>query len=92
MSTVKIPPVLRQAVGGERTVEAQGATVGEVLNDLCGRFPAVGSQILTADGELHKYVNVYVNDEDARLLQWTDTPVGDGDTVMILPAMAGGAR
>ena len=91
MSTVKIPPVLRQAVGGERTVEVGGSTMGEVLDALCAQFPAVGGQILTADGDLHKYVNVYVNDEDARLLQWTDTPVGDGDTVMILPAMAGGA-
>ena len=83
--------VLRQAVGGERVVQADGATVGEVLNDLCTRHPAVGAQILTADGTLHKYVNLYVNDEDARLLQWTDTPVGDADTLMILPAMAGGA-
>ncbi|MBU6362603.1 MAG: MoaD/ThiS family protein [Acidobacteria bacterium] len=92
MSTVKIPPVLRQAVGGERTVDVSGETVGEVLTNLCDQHPAVGAQILTPDGELHKYVNVYVNDEDARLLQWTDTPVGDGDTLMILPAMAGGAR
>ena len=92
MSTVKIPPVLRQAVGGERTVEVTGETVGEVLTNLCAQHPAVGAQILTPDGELHKYVNVYVNDEDARLLQWTDTPVGEGDTLMILPAMAGGAR
>lgn len=92
MSTVKIPPVLRQAVGGERTVDVSGETVGEVLTNLCEQHPAVGAQILTPDGELHKYVNVYVNDEDARLLQWTDTPVGEGDTLMILPAMAGGAR
>ena len=92
MSTVKIPPVLRQAVGGERTVDVSGETVGEVLTNLCDQHPAVGAQILTPDGELHKYVNVYVNDEDARLLQWTDTPVGEGDTLMILPAMAGGAR
>lgn len=90
MTTVKIPPVLRAAVGGERTVEVQGATVSEVLTALCEQHPAVGAQILTADGELHKYVNVYVNDEDARLLEWTDTAVADGDTLLILPAMAGG--
>ncbi len=90
MSTVKIPPVLRAAAGGERTVEASGATVGEVLASLCDAHPAIGAQILTADGELHKFVNVYVNDEDARLMQWTDTPVGDDDTLLILPAMAGG--
>lgn len=90
MSTVKIPPVLRAAAGGERTVEASGATVGEVLTALCDAHPAIGAQILTPDGELHKFVNVYVNDEDARLMQWTDTPVGDDDTLLILPAMAGG--
>ena len=90
MSTVKIPPVLRAAAGGERTVEASGATVGEVLTALCAAHPAIGAQILTPDGELHKFVNVYVNDEDARLMQWTDTPVGDDDTLLILPAMAGG--
>jgi molybdopterin synthase sulfur carrier subunit len=90
VSTVKIPPVLRQAVGGERAVQVQGATVAEVRTHLCDQHPAVGAQILTADGDLHKFVNVYVNDEDARLLQWVDTPIGDGDTLMILPAMAGG--
>ena len=82
--------VLRQAVGGERAVQVPGATVAEVLTNLCDQHPAVGAQILTADGDLHKFVNVYVNDEDARLLQWVDTPIGDGDTLMILPAMAGG--
>lgn len=90
MSTVKIPPVLRQAAGGERTVEVKGANVGEVLSALCAAHPAIGKQILTSDGELHKFVNVYVNDEDARLMQWTDTPMGDDDTLLILPAMAGG--
>ncbi len=90
MSTVKIPPVLRQAAGGERTVEAKGTNVGEVLSALCEVHPAIGKQILTSEGELHKFVNVYVNDEDARLMQWTDTPVGDDDTLLILPAMAGG--
>jgi molybdopterin converting factor small subunit len=64
MSTVKIPPVLRQAADGERTVQVQGATVAEVLSNLCDQHPAIGAQILTADGELHKFVNVYVNDED----------------------------
>jgi sulfur-carrier protein len=92
MSTVKIPPVLRQAAGGERAVDVPGTTVGEVLTNLCQEHPAIGAQILTADGELHKFVNVYVNDEDARLLAWVDTPMADGDTLMILPAMAGGAQ
>ncbi len=92
MSTVKIPPVLRQSVGGEREVDVSGATVEEVLANLCDAHPAVGAQILTADGSLHAFVNVYVNGEDARLLQWTDTPVGETDTLVILPAMAGGAQ
>lgn len=91
MSTVKIPPVLRQAAGGERAIEIKGATVAEVLTNLCDQHPGIGAQILTPDGELHKFVNVYVNDEDARLLQWVDTPITDDDTLMILPAMAGGA-
>lgn len=90
MSTVKIPPVLRAAAGGERTVEVRGTTVAEALASLCELHPGVGTQILTPEGDLHKYVNVYVNDEDARLLKWVDTPVADGDTLMILPAMAGG--
>ncbi|MSO43930.1 MAG: MoaD/ThiS family protein [Thermoleophilia bacterium] len=90
MSTVKIPPVLRTAARGERTIEVDGATVAEVLTNLCDLHPAIGQQILTPDGTVHKYVNVYVNDEDVRLLDWTETAVAAGDTVMILPAMAGG--
>ena len=90
MSTVKIPPVLRQAVGGERTVEAPGSTMGEVLTNLCQAHPAVGAQILTPDGELHKYVNIYVNDEDVRFSGGLDTEISDGDSVTILPAVAGG--
>lgn len=90
MSTVKIPPVLRHAAGGTPTVQVAGGTIGEVLIALCEAHPAIGAQILTSEGELHKFVNVYLNDEDARLLQWVDTPVGDDDTLLILPAMAGG--
>ncbi len=91
MSTVRIPPVLRQATGGEREVSAAGATVSEVLDSLYEQHPAVRSQLQTADGELHKFVNVYLNDEDVRLLSWLDTEVSEGDTLLILPAMAGGA-
>jgi molybdopterin converting factor small subunit len=91
MSTVRIPPVLRQATGGEREVAVAGATVSEVLDSLYEQHPAVRAQLQTPDGELHKFVNVYLNDEDVRLLSWLDTEVADGDTLLILPAMAGGA-
>ncbi|MGI9539923.1 MAG: ubiquitin-like small modifier protein 1 [Miltoncostaeaceae bacterium] len=91
MSTVKIPPVLREAVGGERELKVDGGTVSEVLERLYADHPAVREQLMTPEGELHRFVNVYVNDEDVRLGEWLDTEVSDGDTVLILPAMAGGA-
>lgn len=91
MSTVKIPPVLRDAVGGQRELEVDGDTVSEVLERLYDDHPAVREQLMTPEGELHRFVNVYVNDEDVRLGEWLETEVGDGDTVLILPAMAGGA-
>ncbi len=90
MATIKIPPVLRPSVGGEREVSASGENVGEILRDLAANHPATESQIFSADGELNRYVNVYLNDEDVRVLDGLDTVVGDGDTVVILPAMAGG--
>lgn len=90
MSMVRIPPVLREAVGGEREVSVPGETVAEVLDNLYDAHPAVKAQLQSSDGELHRFVNLYLNDEDVRLLSWLDTPVGDGDTIMILPAMAGG--
>ena len=90
MSVIRIPPVLRQATGGEREIEVGGTTVGEVLDALYAEHPAVRTQLQSQDGELHKFVNVYVNNEDVKLGQWLDTPVGDADTILILPAMAGG--
>ena len=91
MSVVRIPPVLRQATGGEREVEVSGTTVSEVLDELYERHPGVRAQLQTPDGELHRFVNVYLNDEDVRLMSWLDTEVADGDTLLILPAMAGGS-
>jgi sulfur-carrier protein len=91
MSTVKIPPVLRASVGGVREVEAPGDNVGAVLRSLAERHPATQSQLFSEDGELNRYVNVYLNDEDVRVLQGLDTGVSEGDTIVILPAMAGGA-
>ena len=91
MATVRIPPVLRPSVGGEREVQAAGATVGEVLESLAGEHPDTRGQLFGADGELNRYVNVYLNDEDVRVLDGLDTPVGGTDVLVILPAMAGGA-
>jgi molybdopterin synthase sulfur carrier subunit len=90
MATIKIPPVLRASVGGEREVDASGASVGAVLRDLATAHPATESQLFSAEGELNRYVNVYLNDEDVRVLDGLDTAVADGDTLVILPAMAGG--
>jgi sulfur-carrier protein len=90
MATIKIPPVLRASVGGEREVSASGSNVGEILRNLASDHPATESQLFSAEGELNRYVNVYLNDEDVRVLDGLDTVVGDGDTVVILPAMAGG--
>jgi molybdopterin converting factor small subunit len=91
MATVKIPPVLRPSVGGEKEVAAGGGDVGEVLRALVDAHPGTESQLFGNGGELNRYVNVYLNDEDVRVLQGLDTPVGEGDTLVILPAMAGGA-
>ena len=90
MSTVKIPPVLRSSTGGAKEVEADGANVGEVLRALAGQHPATESQLFSEEGELNRYVNVYLNDEDVRVLDGLDTAVGGSDTIVILPAMAGG--
>ena len=90
MATIKIPPVLRPSVGGEKVLSAEGASVGEVLRELASSHPATQSQIFSLDGELNRYVNVYLNDEDVRVLDGLDTAVGSGDTLVILPAMAGG--
>ena len=90
MTRVRIPPTLRGEVGGAREVEATGPTLRDVLGDLAGRFPGLGSQVLQDGSEIAPFVNVYVDNEDARTLQGLDTPVGEGSTVILLPAMAGG--
>jgi molybdopterin synthase sulfur carrier subunit len=91
VSTVKIPPVLRSSTGGAKEVEADGQTVGDVLRSLAEQHPATQSQLFSEEGELNRYVNVYLNDEDVRVLEGLDTGLGEGDTLVILPAMAGGA-
>ena len=92
MSTIKIPPVLRGSVGGAKEVEGSGQNVGEVLRSLAAQHPETESQLFAEDGGLNRYVNVYLNDEDVRVLDGLDTSVSDSDTIVILPAMAGGGR
>jgi len=90
MPTVRIPPVLRPKTGGAAEVDAAGATVGEVLSWLADAHPETREQLFGDGGELNRYVNVYLNDEDVRVLHGLETEVSDSDTVVILPAMAGG--
>jgi len=89
---VRLPTMLRQYAGGQSSVEANGATIGEVLGDLTVQFPQLRGHVITDDGGLHKFVNIYVNDDDVRYLDKLDTKVGNDDVVSILPAVAGGAR
>jgi molybdopterin synthase sulfur carrier subunit len=90
VSTIKIPPVLRPSTGGERVVAAAGGNVGEVLRSLADQHPDTERQLFGQDGSLNRYVNVYLNDEDVRVLDGLDTSVAENDTLVILPAMAGG--
>ena len=90
MATVRIPPVLRPKTGGQSEVEAGGETVGAVLGTLTSEHPDTREQLFGEDGDLNRYVNVYLNDEDVRVLDGLGTKVADGDTVVVLPAMAGG--
>jgi sulfur-carrier protein len=89
MATVRLAPVLRASAGGSKQVSAQGSNLAEVLNDLYARFPALKEQIQPEDS-LSRFINVYVNDQDVRYLQGLQTNVGPNDTVILLPAMAGG--
>jgi sulfur-carrier protein len=89
MSIVRVPPVLRAEAGGAREVEASGATVRELLEDLAVRIPALGERVY-GEGEIRSFVNVYVDGEDVRTRDGLDTPVRDSSTVILLPAMAGG--
>ena len=89
MTSVRIPPTLREVTGGEREVPAEGDTVRELLEDLMGRFPGLRTQ-LVEDGDIAPFVNVYVEGEYVRTLDGLDTDVTPGATVILLPAMAGG--
>ncbi len=87
---VKIPTILRTYTGGAKSVEASGDTLAAVLDSLDADHPGLKGRLITDDGGLHRFVNVYVNDEDVRFTGALDTAVKDGDAVTILPAVAGG--
>lgn len=90
MAVVKIPPVLRSSTGGVKEIVAEGESVGAVLRQLAQQHPATEGQLFGEEGQLNRYVNVYLNDEDVRVLDGLETEVQEGDTLVILPAMAGG--
>ncbi|MBI2955035.1 MAG: MoaD/ThiS family protein [Chloroflexi bacterium] len=87
---VRIPPILRKYTGGAKSVQASGSTVAALLDSLEEQYPGVKGQLFTEDGKLHRFVNIYLNDEDIRFLNSLDTELTDGDVVSILPAVAGG--
>jgi sulfur-carrier protein len=88
--TIKVPPVLRPQTDGEAEVTVEGSTVADVLSALAERYPSTRDQLFSPEGNLNRYVNVYLNDEDVRVLDGLDTSTRESDTVVILPAMAGG--
>ena len=87
---VKVPTIMRKHVGGQARVEANGDTLDAVLDDLESNYPGVTVKIRAEDGGLHRFINIYVNDEDVRYLGSLEAAVKDGDTISILPAVAGG--
>jgi sulfur-carrier protein len=87
---VRLPTLLRQAAAGQSSVAVEGDTVGEVLRALVEAYPTLGGQVITEEGSLHRFVNIYLNDDDVRYLDKLDTKVGDSDVLSILPAVAGG--
>jgi MoaD family protein len=87
---VRIPTILRTHTGGDKVVEGSGDTLGALVDDLDAKHPGLKGRLVTDEGTLHRFVNVYVNDEDVRFTGSLDTQVKDGDSVTILPAVAGG--
>jgi sulfur-carrier protein len=88
--TVRLPTIMRSHAGGQSEIKAQGSTIGEVVDDVVKQFPGTATHLRGPDGGVHKFVNLYLNDEDVRYLQKLDTPVKDDDVLSILPAVAGG--
>jgi sulfur-carrier protein len=89
--TVSVTSVIQAVVNGQREFQAEGATVGALIADIERRYPGFAARIMNEGGELHRFVNVYLNDEDVRYLKGKETPLRDGDVVSFLPALAGGA-
>jgi len=89
---VRIPTVFRKFTSGDSQVELEPGTVGELIGQLDSRYPGFGRQVLTDDGSLHRFINVYLNDEDIRYIEKLDTKATEGDTVSLLPSVAGGSR
>ena len=87
---VRVPTILRKYTAGAKAVQGSGATVREVIEDLERAHPGVRGAVVTADGDLHRFINMYLNDEDIRFIGSLETPVSDGDVISILPAVAGG--
>jgi molybdopterin synthase sulfur carrier subunit len=87
---IRLPTVLRPSAGGHSTVIGSGETVGEIIGDLVEQFPALRTQILTEDGQLHRHLTVFLNDDDVRYLGKLDAKVGQDDTLTLMPAVAGG--
>ena len=87
---VRVPTILRKHTGGEKQIRGEGKTVRELLADLDARHPGISAAIVTDAGDLHRFINMYINDEDVRFLGALETPVADGDVISILPAVAGG--
>jgi MoaD family protein len=88
---VRVPTILRSYTGGAKIVEGAGETLNDLLNDLDAKHPGLRGRLITPEGALHRFVNVYVNDEDVRFLGALDAKLSDGDAVTVLPAVAGGA-
>ena len=91
-AVIRIPTVLRQAMGGLAVLDTHATTIGGVLKQITDAYPVVKPQLLNEDGTLHRFLNVYINDDDVRYLGGVDAPVADGDEVTLLPAVAGGAQ
>jgi len=86
---VKVTANFQKLIGGQRSVKSEGSTVREVLDDLEAKHPGFKNMVV-ADGQIHRFVNVYLNDEDVRFLSQLDTPIKEGDVLSVLPALAGG--
>ena len=88
--TVTVPTVLRSLTNGAKNVELEGSSVAEVLDSLEDAHPGFKSKLIDGEGNLNRFMNIFINDDDVRFLQGLDTPVPDGETVAIIPAVAGG--